>query len=55
MTVIAHAGHYALGLLEATPVLIVAVAALWKTRAARRQLVADAGHHDGAAAPGPHA
>jgi hypothetical protein len=37
MMVIAHAGHWALGLLEATPLLIVAVFATWKSRAERRR------------------
>jgi hypothetical protein len=34
MVVIAHAGHWALGLLEITPVLVVAAFALWKSREA---------------------
>ena len=33
MIVIAHAGHWALGLLEVTPVVAVAAFALWRTRA----------------------
>jgi hypothetical protein len=37
MMVIAHAGHWALGLLEATPLLIVAVFATWRSRAERRR------------------
>jgi hypothetical protein len=36
MLVIAHAGHWALGLLDATPVLVIAAFALWRTRAERR-------------------
>jgi hypothetical protein len=35
MIVIAHAGHWALGLLELTPVLVVAAFATWKSRAER--------------------
>jgi hypothetical protein len=37
MIVIAHAGHWALGLLEATPLLIVAAFATWRTHAERRR------------------
>jgi hypothetical protein len=36
MIVIAHAGHWALGLLEGSPVLAVAAFAAWRTRAERR-------------------
>lgn len=36
MVVIAHAGHWALGLLEATPLFVVVVFALWKSRAEQR-------------------
>jgi hypothetical protein len=32
MIVIAHAGHWALGLLQATPVFAVAAVALWRSR-----------------------
>jgi hypothetical protein len=35
MIVIAHAGHWALGLLEFTPLLAVAAFATWKSRAER--------------------
>jgi len=35
MIVIAHAGHWALGLFEATPLLIVFAFALWKRRGER--------------------
>jgi hypothetical protein len=35
MVVIAHAGHWTLGLLEATPLLVVVAFALWKSRAER--------------------
>jgi hypothetical protein len=37
MIVIAHAGHWALGLLELTPLLAVAAFATWKSRAERAQ------------------
>lgn len=37
MIVIAHAGHWALGLLEAAPLLIVAAFATWRTHAERRR------------------
>jgi hypothetical protein len=37
MMVIAHAGHWGLGLLEATPVLVVAAFALWRSRDERRR------------------
>ena len=33
MLVIAHAGHWALGLLQAMPLLVVAAVALWRARA----------------------
>jgi hypothetical protein len=36
MFAIAHAGHWALGLLQAAPVVIVAAIALWRTVAGRR-------------------
>jgi hypothetical protein len=36
MFAIAHAGHWALGLLQATPVVIVAAVAAWRTMAGRR-------------------
>jgi hypothetical protein len=36
MFAIAHAGHWALGLLQAAPVVIVAAVALWRTVAGRR-------------------
>jgi len=35
MIVIAHAGHWALGLLQFSPVLVVAAFATWKSRAER--------------------
>jgi hypothetical protein len=35
MIVIAHAGHWALGLLELTPLLAVAAFATWKSRTER--------------------
>jgi len=35
MIVIAHAGHWALGLLQLTPVFAVAGFALWQSRRAR--------------------
>lgn len=34
MIVIAHAGHWALGLLELSPLLVVAAFATWKSRSA---------------------
>ena len=37
MIVIAHAGHWALGLLEAAPLLIVVAFAAWRTHAERRR------------------
>ena len=37
MIVIAHAGHWALGLLEASPLFVVAAFALWRVRQDRRQ------------------
>jgi hypothetical protein len=37
MIVIAHAGHWGLGLLEATPLLVVAAFAIWRTRDERRR------------------
>jgi hypothetical protein len=37
MIVIAHAGHWALGLLEAAPLLIVAAFATCRTHAERRR------------------
>jgi len=36
MFAIAHAGHWALGLFEAAPVVIVAAVATWRTVAGRR-------------------
>ena len=39
MTVIAHAGHWALGLLEATPLFVVAAFGIWRSRDARRRNV----------------
>jgi hypothetical protein len=45
MIVIAHAGHWALGLFEATPLLVVVAFALWKTRAERNARLADTGSH----------
>ncbi len=36
MIPIAHAGHWALGLLEATPLLVVAAVALWRSLDAHR-------------------
>jgi len=36
MFAIAHAGHWALGLFEAAPVVIVAAIALWRTVVGRR-------------------
>jgi hypothetical protein len=38
MLVIAHAGHWALGLLDALPILVVGAFAAWRSRAARRGL-----------------
>ena len=37
MIVIAHAGHWALGLLEALPLFAVAAFALWRARQDRRE------------------
>jgi len=37
MLVFAHAGHYALGLVEASPVLIVVVVAVWNSLAERKR------------------
>ena len=37
MIVIAHVSHYALVLLQATPLLAVAAFALWKSRIARSE------------------
>jgi len=36
MVVIAHAGHWTLALLQATPLFAVAAFALWKSRNQRR-------------------
>jgi hypothetical protein len=36
MFAIAHAGHWALGLFQAAPVVIVAAIASWRTMAGRR-------------------
>jgi hypothetical protein len=36
MFAIAHAGHWALGLFQAAPVVIVAAVATWRTIAGRR-------------------
>ncbi|HTN23660.1 MAG TPA: hypothetical protein VL120_06700 [Solirubrobacteraceae bacterium] len=36
VVVIAHAGHWALGLLDALPILVVAAFAGWRSRAPRR-------------------
>jgi hypothetical protein len=55
MIVIAHAGHYALGFLEATPLLAVAAFALWKTRTERHQRHSETDRHDGVRATGSHA
>jgi hypothetical protein len=33
MILIAHTSHYALGLLQAAPILVVAAFAVWKSRA----------------------
>jgi hypothetical protein len=37
MVVIAHAGHWTLGLLEAMPLFVVAAFALWKSRDEHRR------------------
>jgi hypothetical protein len=37
MIVIAHAGHWALGLLEAAPLLVVAAFATWRSQIERRR------------------
>jgi len=37
MTVIAHAGHWALGLLQATPLFVVAAFGIWRSRDERRR------------------
>ena len=53
MIVIAHAGHWALGLLEFTPLLVVAAFATWKSRAERaRRAVGDPPHPGGRARAG---
>jgi hypothetical protein len=54
MIVIAHAGHYALGLLEATPLLVVAGFALWKTRSERPQRRSETDPDDGVRATASH-
>jgi hypothetical protein len=48
MIVIAHAGHWALGLLEFTPLLAVAAFATWKSRADRAR------HRAAGDPPSPH-
>jgi|GEM_PF-4356793 len=55
MIVIAHAGHWGLELLEATPLLVVAAFALWKTRVERNQRRSEAEFRDGTRATGSHA
>ena len=55
MILIAHAGHYALGFLEATPLLVVAGFALWKTRSERHQRRSEPDRQDGVSATGSHA
>ena len=55
MIVIAHAGHYALGFLEATPLLVVAAFALWKTHTGCRQRRSETDRRDGVRATGSHA
>ncbi|MEA2187755.1 MAG: hypothetical protein QOD83_2537 [Solirubrobacteraceae bacterium] len=37
MVVIAHAAHWTLALLQATPLFVVAAFALWKSREERRR------------------
>jgi hypothetical protein len=37
MTVIAHAGHWALGLLQVTPLFAVAAFGIWRSRDERRR------------------
>lgn len=45
MIVIAHAGHWALGLLEAAPLFVVAAFALWRSLGDRRRAVPPAAEH----------
>lgn len=52
MLLIAHVSHYALGLLQAAPLLAVGAFAVWKSRAARTHARVDAVAHD---RPGPAA
>ena len=58
MVLLAHAGHWSLGLLEALPVLVVATFALWKSRTADPHGSGGADPdttHSAAAMPEPHA
>ena len=54
MIVIAHATHWALGLFEATPLLLVAAFAVWKTRVARNETRCAAVTTDRGGATGSH-
>lgn len=49
MILIAHAGHYALGFIEALPLVLVAAFAVWQTRLSRRR-----GRHERMGATGSH-